>query len=474
MAHKVFSIVDFKAGLDVRKTPLTAPGGSLRILENAVLNQGGEIEKRQAFTYVAQVTTDPPAPLYMIGYIGALQVFGPAGGTIAMIPPLIPHNIVYHPLMVSQVVKRYLDVEPFDTRYFVCMEAPDGQSYCSYDDIMVSDAAGALIHGTYARTWKSKVYRTDDKYLRFSGVNNPAVNDPASVSNPGAGFINLSINDPEGEDPIAMEIYYSDMAIFARLQTQIWSLDPDPTKDSLKQLLRIGLVSPRSVLQFGTGDVLFLSDSGVRSLKAQALNNAASVSDVGSAIDQLLIPVIRSNPTAVEQADAIVQPIQGRYWLAIDDTIYVLSYFPAGHITAWSTFKPGFTVKCFAVVGNYLYVLDTLNRIWLYGGVDRNTYDSSKVTVRTPHLSADSPTQNKRIKSIDVMCQGQWSVQVGMLANNTDLFELAATVQDNTYGLQSIPFAGYGTHIGCHLEHQAPGPATLASLHFNIEDGVTK
>ena len=43
MPGKVFSVTDFKAGLDVRKTPLTAPGGSLRILENAILNQGGEV-----------------------------------------------------------------------------------------------------------------------------------------------------------------------------------------------------------------------------------------------------------------------------------------------------------------------------------------------------------------------------------------------------------------------------------------------
>ena len=54
---QVFSVTDFKEGLDVRKTPLTAPGGSLRILENAVLNQGGEIEKRLAFV---PMTTVPP------------------------------------------------------------------------------------------------------------------------------------------------------------------------------------------------------------------------------------------------------------------------------------------------------------------------------------------------------------------------------------------------------------------------------
>ena len=53
-----------------------------------------------------------------------------------------------------------------------------------------------------------------------------------------------------------------------------------------------------------------------------------------------------------------------------------------------------------------------------------------------------------------------------MLPNNTEAFELCATIQDNTYGLQSIPFAGYGTHFGVHLEHQAPGPALLGQPAF--------
>jgi len=121
-----------------------------------------------------------------------------------------------------------------------------------------------------------------------------------------------------------------------------------------------------------------------------------------------------------------------------------------------------------------LFILDYNNFIHLYGGVTRNEYDSSTVTVTTPHLSADAPTQNKRIKSIDVMCQGQWQIEVGMLPNNTNAFETVGTIDGNTYGLQSIPFAGYGTHIGTRMTSAAPGPALLASLHFNIEEGVTK
>jgi hypothetical protein len=271
-----------------------------------------------------------------------------------------------------------------------------------------------------------------------------------------------------------MEVYYSSMAILARLQTQMWTLDPDPTNDTMGQLLRIGTVASRSAVQFGTGDVLFLSDSGVRSLKALYINMAASVSDVGSAIDPLLIAAIRDHPEYLIWVDAAVQPIQGRYWLSFVDTIYVLSYFPAGSITAWSTFKPGFVVRNFALVENRMFVNDSNGNIYLYGGLDGNTYDSTAVTVRTPHMSADSPTENKRIKSVDVMCQGQWAINIGMLPNNTEAFELCATVQDNTYGLMSIPFAGYGTHFGLHMTHQAPGPATLSAVHLNLQEGVVK
>lgn len=467
---KVFSINDFKEGLDVRKTPLTAPGGSLRILENAVLNQGGEIEKRFAFVSLGTIPGDYS---FMFGQGGTLHFFGV--GAASALPPLAPVPMVGHTLVAAPEAVTLTDCEAFDGKFQVSgIGNATGASYVWWDGNLLQDAAAAQARGTYSRTWKTKMYRINGKYLQFSGVNDPAMQDPASTTNPGAGFINMAINDPDGENLQAMEVYYGQIAILARLMTQMWSLDPDPSLDALQQLIRIGTVAPHSVVQFGTGDVLFLSDSGVRSLKAFNINLAASVSDVGSAIDLMLIPIMRGDPAGAQAARGIVQPIQGRYWLYLSGKIYVLSFFPAGNITAWSVFDPGFAIKELSVVLNQVYALGTNNQLYLYGGVSQNQFDSSKVTVRTPHLSADAPTENKRIQSVDVMCQGQWSVSIGMLANNTEAFELCATVQDNTYGLMSIPFAGYGTHFGVHLEHQAPGPATLASIHLNIQEGWTK
>ena len=472
---KVFSVTDFKEGLDVRKTALTAPGGTLRILDNAVITPGGEIEKRFAFV---PVCTMPDSTSYIFGHGGSLHIF--TLDTVAVIDPgTCPVPIVLHAVFWppdDPNVGKIIDVEAFDDGFYVIGQNDAGTSYIWWADERVLEADVSFSHGTYARTYKTKMYRADGNYLRFSGVSAPSVNDPASTDNPGAGFIDVAVNDPDGETVQSLEIFYNWMAVFSRLTTQIWNLDPDPTLDKLQQVLRIGTVAPHSALQFGTGDVLFLSDSGVRSLKALTVSLAASVSDVGSAIDPLMIAAIRSQPDAVKAAQAVVQPISGRYWLSIGDYIYVLSYFPAGDITAWSRFVPGFPVQEFAIVDNRVFARGPApdNLLYLYGGVDYETYDSSPVTVRTPHMSMDDPTGHKRIKSVDVMCEGAWSVSIGMLPNNLDAFELCANISNNTFGLQSIPFAGYGTHFGLELVCSAPGPATLAAIHLNIQEGVTK
>jgi hypothetical protein len=469
---KVFSITDFKQGLDVRKTFLTAPGGSLRLIENAVINQGGEIEKRLAFVQVAAL---PPEVLYVLGQGNALHVFAVDNvyALDAIDPgscpvPIVPHALVYGG---ADPITRIIDVEPFDGRFYVVASTVSGDSVIFWDDAVVSG-----VHANFAKTYRTKMYRTDGTNLKFSGVGNPTVEDPTDLTHPGAGFINIGINDPEGEAPIAMEAYYDKMAIMARLVTQLWSLDPDPDKDTLMQVLRIGTVAPHSVLQFGTGDVLFLADSGVRSLKALSVNLAAAVSDVGSAIDPLLTARIRTDPDGHSRARAVVQPIAGRYWLAMRETIYVLSFFPAGEITAWSIFYPGFEVKDLTVSVNMIFATDTSNKLYLYGGPSQAEYDACPVQVRTPHHDIETPTTRKRISAVDIMCEGPWSIYLGMLPNSSDPFpfELVASVTGNTFGLQTIPYAGYGTHIGAHLAHGSPGPAKLAGLHFHVQEGSIK
>ena len=176
--------------------------------------------------------------------------------------------------------------------------------------------------GQYCLTHRSKVVLGVQADLLFSGVGDPGSWTDQSVDDPrGAGFIEMAQDDADAEYVNGLEIYYDRMAVLSRLVTLIWYLDPDPTQNNLLQTLRIGTISGLSAIQFGTGDVMFLSDSGIRSLRAMNISMAASVIDVGSPIDPIVTNHILTNPSEAAVARAVIEPVFGRYWLAFDNTI---------------------------------------------------------------------------------------------------------------------------------------------------------
>lgn len=464
-------IDDFKLGLDVRRSILTAPAGSLQTLDNCVINAGGEIEKRAA---LVAVTNLPPGQTHgVIGVAGVLHVFG-TGAPPAIDPGTSPFLIQYHQLQSDggRTINFILDVEPYETGFLVIANNTDGSVTNWWNGAIVYRGANPA-EGIYARIYQSKMYRLTGPYLAFAGVGDPSMTDPDNTTSPGAGFIDLSANDSDSNPLLGMEAYYKQMAVFSRLTTQLWQLDPDPAQNTLEQILRIGTFGPRSIIQFGTGDVLFMSDSGVRSLRAINASMAAAVNDVGSPIDKLIIAAIATLSGDYWIPVAVVQPISGRYLLAIGTTIYVLSYYPSAKISAWSTWTVPFWVDHITTCTNRV-IIRSGDTLYMYGGPSGNQYDNTLATVVTPMMAADTPTLWKKPMSIDLMVQGVWQLQAGMLANNPNARELVGTFQGETYSLQAIPYAGYGTHIGLTLTTTDPSPALLGSITVNFQKADLK
>lgn len=456
-------IDDFKLGLDVRRSILTATPGSLQVLDNCHINPGGEIEKRAA---IVPVTNLPSGTYGVIGTDGGLHVFGFAA-PMTIDPGQCPFPIYYHQLQWdNKPFERIVDIEVFQGQFLVCAKNTDGSYSNWWNGVPVYDGINPG-PGSYVRVWQQKMYRVSGPYLAFAGIGNPAISDPNNTDNPGAGFIDLTSIDSESDNLQGLEIYYKQMAAFARTTTQLWNLDPDPAQNSIDQVLRIGTMAPRSVKQFGTGDVLFLSDSGIRSLKAINASMAAAVNDVGSPIDKIMIKLVRTEYDAVTRAVAEVMPMSGRYWLAIGSTVYVLSYFPAAKISAWSTYSVNFPIEFLTTCMNRA-IMRSGDVLMMYGGPSGVDYDYSQVTVVTPMMSADTPTTWKKPISIDLMVQGVWALQAGMLANNPDAREMVGTFNGQTYSLQSIPYAGYGTHIGLTLTTTDASAALLGSITVNF------
>lgn len=452
------SIDDFRHGLDVRKSPLTAIGGSLQIMQNVVLTNGGEIEKRRAFVNLGQM----PAGTYgLFGQGGNLHTFG----TIAApVMPASPTPIIYHQIAVPPSgLAGVIDIEVYKNKFWLAVAGVNGGTYNYYDGVLLG-----VTNSFYGRIYRSKLYRTAGNLLRFSSVDNPALDDNTPAS-PGGGFIDVSANDPDGEGLAGLEIYYNQLAVFSRHTTQIWAVDPDPALNNLRQVLRIGSMAPDSILQFGTGDVLFLSDSGIRSLRALNSTLAAGVIDVGSPIDALIQAGITADLNSNLAARAVVLPRTQRFVLAVGTVAYVLSFFPAAKISAWSTWTLPAAVDKWAVVANLTYMRGTNGALYLYGGADGLSYDTSEVRIRTPHLSADKPTVMKKVQSLAAIATGAWTMSLGMVSDNVNLFEPVARFVGPTVAQHRIAAAGHGSHMAVELVNNTAGPATLSSVALNYD-----
>jgi len=321
-----------------------------------------------------------------------------------------------------------------------------------------------------AMTFKSKEHVISGSSLFFSGVNQPTM---WGFEGTGSGFINMSNNFGGNEVLTGLALYQGYLAAFARRSVQVWKMDPDPALNAQGQVINnTGSIAKKSIVSVGEIDVFYLSDSGVRSLRARDASNAAMVNDVGTPIDSLVLADLAGmTEDQKSKCCAIIEPIDGRYWLAVGDKVYVYSYFPSGQVAAWSTYHPGFSISKFTTKDGLIYARAG-NKIYVYGGTNGTTYDSSAVELILPYLDGGKPAHQKTFNGIDLTVQGEWSLFAGMDPLVPDARELVATVDKPTFSLDRVAASGMGTHLGLRFTNQSPGYARLANLiaHFELND----
>jgi hypothetical protein len=347
---------------------------------------------------------------------------------------------------------------------------------------------------TFLLTFRDKVYAACDTFLAFSAIGEPSQFQDRQVVGgedadaPGNGYIVPGNNYGTPETIKAMAIYQNRMAVINRNSTQIWSMQPDPAANEQVQILEnLGTFAPLSVQPMGTLDVMMLTDTGVRSLRVRDSSNSAIVVDVGTPVDWTIQQHL-AELTEDEKATAcaVVEPSSNRYWLFLPagDTyvasIYVLSYFPSVNVSAWSTYLPTyraagvntpFIPQKFVVKDGRVYARTT-NGLIAYGGSDGNSYDACGMTVETPWMDAKTPATRKHSKAIDVSCQGNWAVSVGMDPYSGTLDSVYTRDNDTnaaSFGLGQIPFYAQGTHLKFRLVEAGTDYARFSSIafHFN-------
>lgn len=478
-----FLISDFKAGLDVRKSVLTAPAGTLTKLVNAAITPGGEIQKRRAFVKVADLTGT--MGLAAIGT--TLVAFTRNTDTAApTIPGLTDVTLKYHKLPTASATAVLTDYDIFDGKLYVATYDTAGgtvkQKNPHYYNNAADGAAPTYVEtegsgmGLYVRSYKSKMYTVGDKYLRFSAIENaklwePAT-DPADTTRTGAGYINISLQEGQSSKLQGVEIYYDKLAILSELTTQVWAVVSDPKQNALGQVLRAtGTKAPWSVQQYGSGDILFLASSGIRSLKARDISNSAAVSDIGSPIDEYVryLPKRYGSPTFLYNARSILEPVVGRFWMAFPREIMVLSFFPGPNITAWSVYTTPFNVDHIVACGDRVFIRSG-DDLYLFGGVSQEEWDDCPVEIRLPYMEGGKPGHMKMFQGIDVTATGQWEVAVSYNFDQPEAEELIGTITEPTWNKGKYALDGYASHMSLRLYCNTTGNATLSNvaIHYKL------
>lgn len=114
----------------------------------------------------------------------------------------------------------------------------------------------------------------DGQSVRFS-----AVGDPSDWTTSGdAGSLPVSQHFASGQRAYGLGLYQGKLAVFTDQSIQLWAIDPDPTGMALDRVIDgVGTRHHGSIVSL-YGDLLFLSESGVRSLTT--LSSALFPSDV--------------------------------------------------------------------------------------------------------------------------------------------------------------------------------------------------
>ncbi len=335
-------------------------------------------------------------------------------------------------------------------------------------------AAGTGVSGYVANR---RIFSAASSLLEYCAIN--TFNDfHTATPSSGAGFLNVS-NDAEGSERlVGAGNYIQFMAVFSRRNIRTYNMSADATAITLAQPINnSGALASRSILGYGTTDLFYLDEPGIRSLKARDASGAPFVNDIGVPLDPFIRSHINVIPLAtLQRACAVVEPLDGRFWLALDNRVYVLSYFPGSQISAWTYFEPGFSITDFARTNNQLYARagDT---IYQYGGTTGTVYPNlgeMVAEVDTPFATGNPPGIEMML-GFDLASTGEWLVEALVDPNSEAAFRTVGTIDGITYADSGIAFPGRTTHVAFNMTCSQAGPATISNLtlHTNGKEPRT-
>lgn len=447
----------FDLGIDLRKGGSVSDANRLREMKNAYVTTGLATRKRPGTT---KITTLEPGTKGLYAGLGKLNTFYGSGtithadnrfkankATLNGTTPATVTDVhfadvfngyIYASLEFNGTTTEHHYFDGTATTYIADANCPDSKAVIKLaSKIFAVSAAGDTVK--YSKTGNPRDWTT--------------AND--------AGFLPTGLNAKGDRATNALGMYQGKLVALARDGAQVWTVDPDPTAMHLDDIVdNVGTSFPRSLASVA-GDLYFLGDFGFRSITTLQLIAKLADVDIGSPIDAIVRPALRSITTPPR---AVYYYGTGQYICAIGNQLFVYSISRTAKIAAWSRYYMPFTVDAMAELEGVLYFRSGDNVYQLTDQVSSDDGAFFEALLELPYMDFKSPGQSKVVHGIDLVMEGTCEFSLGFDARDPLAATAPVRVKGNTRGGGVIPIVASGTEFSPRFRNFDDEPFRLDAL----------
>lgn len=252
----------------------------------------------------------------------------------------------------------------------------------------------------YGRVWYADI-ANDRQTVYFSDIN-----DGAKLSTGTAGYLNISSIVPANDPIIALGAHNGYLVIFCQKTIVVYAKAEDVTNITLQDTITgTGCIARDSLISTGS-DLIFLSDSGVKSFQRVIQEKSMPMRDISKNVrDDLLADVSQET---LKEIKAVFYEKDAFYLLAFPTTKVVYCFDlrsslqdGAARVTTWDSIEP----KCFCATSDRRLLIGKEGYIGNYFGYDDNN-NSYRMIYFTNYFDFGQPTLTKILKKIGFVVIG--------------------------------------------------------------------
>ena len=394
-------------GLNTQDSPTSLSEQFALVADNCVIDQFGRIGARKGWDYVTTTNGTGTNLVHISEFIksdGTTEVISASASNIyegtTTLTDITPASYTvsdgnFDSANLNGVI--YLFREGSDPVYYDGTTCDEVSAHADYSGTVPS---GDIVQSGFGRLWVAKT-TTDNTTIYWSDLLTGFKWDTGS-----SGSIDVSKVWPNGNDEItALGVHNNLLFIFGKTQILVYQGADDPATMSLADtIVGVGCIARDSIQTTGT-DLIFLSDTGIRSLNRTIQEKSAPMRDISTNVRTELTALVASETGRIY---SVYSPEEAFYLLHLEDNGVTFAFDMraplengAHRVTRWTNITP----NCLCRLRDGTLLLGKSDGIADYEGFSDNgsTYIMSYFT---NYIDFGAPSNLKLLKNLKVTIIG--------------------------------------------------------------------